>query len=104
MTDHDAMRQTDSLHAGEDEPGLLTQQTPGLDEGETAAIAGPDWDDDLAQGAEGEPLDGEVESEGGATAMRSSADPQAGLIGDDDSREPESARPLHPRTGEPFGP
>ncbi|MFL5679267.1 MAG: hypothetical protein ACJ77B_01555 [Chloroflexota bacterium] len=31
-------------------------------------------------------------------------DPQAGLVSDDDSREPDSARPLHPRTGEPFGP
>ncbi|MFL5679266.1 MAG: hypothetical protein ACJ77B_01550 [Chloroflexota bacterium] len=77
MTDQDTTRDADQLHAGEDEPGLLTQQTPGLDEGETAAIAGPDWDDDLAEGAEGQPLDGEVESDGGASSIQSSVPPAA---------------------------
>jgi hypothetical protein len=31
-------------------------------------------------------------------------DPQAGMLTDDPGREPDSAQPLHPETGEPFGP
>jgi hypothetical protein len=32
------------------------------------------------------------------------ADPQAGMIEDDDTHEPDAAQPLHPRVGEPIGP
>ena len=31
-------------------------------------------------------------------------DPQAGMLVDDDSREPETARLLHPRVGDTIGP
>jgi hypothetical protein len=55
----------DQGHAGEHEDGQLTRQTPGLDEGVTDAIAGPDWDEELVDDArssvEGEPMEGEVE-------------------------------------------
>jgi hypothetical protein len=31
-------------------------------------------------------------------------DPQAGMLVDDDSDEPDAARPLHPRVGDTIGP
>ena len=51
-------------HAGEDEPGQLTKQTPGLDPGPTEAVAGPDWDQALvdreADRIGGTPIEGDV--------------------------------------------
>src|SRR3954451_23085527 len=50
---------------GEGAAGALTQQTEGLDEGVTSAIAGPDWDQELVDDARtsmgGEPMEGDVE-------------------------------------------
>ncbi len=61
----------DHQEAGEDDQGQLARQTPGLDTGETSAIAGPDWDPELvreaAESMPGPSLEGEVEEGGGAT-------------------------------------
>jgi hypothetical protein len=58
MTEQDPNAPSTEEITTDDEEGLLTRQTPGLDEGETSAIAGPDWDDDLVR---------ENESPGGQT-------------------------------------
>ncbi len=56
----------DQEQAAQHEPGQLTRQTEGLDEGVTSSIAGPDWDPDLVREADesmgGATLDGEVEA------------------------------------------
>jgi hypothetical protein len=69
----------------EDPAGALTQQTEGLDEGVTSAIAGPDWDQELVDDARtsmgGEPLEGEVERGPVASGGNGGApEPAAGRI------------------------
>ncbi|MFN8622555.1 MAG: hypothetical protein U0869_17605 [Chloroflexota bacterium] len=66
MVDQDRSGTMDQDPVGEAAEGLLAQQTPGLDTGETSAIAGPDWDEDLVRDAAGsmpgETLEGDVET------------------------------------------
>ena len=65
MTDNETNDRIELNDEEEQQEGLLTLQTEGLDKGETSAIAGPDWDEDMVQESEqdssGETLEGEVE-------------------------------------------
>jgi hypothetical protein len=54
--------------------------------------------DRLNREAADEPL------ERGPRGAPQAPDPQQGQLTDDPSHDPQSARPMRPRTGEPFGP
>ncbi len=57
-----------------------------------------------ADAAERRPNVADEPLETGPHGAPQAADPQAGLLTDDPTHDPDAAQPLRPRTGEPFGP